>query len=99
MPDRRPIRRCECRLRGCSAYPSGHEYGAGPKVYHVDLYRLEHMSEAARLGLDELFDREAIVLIEWGERFPALLPAGRIEIRIEAGQGDEREITVSRIAI
>jgi tRNA threonylcarbamoyladenosine biosynthesis protein TsaE len=76
-----------------------HEYGEGPKVYHVDLYRLEHASEAARLGLDELFDREAVVLIEWGERFPALLPAGRIEIRIEAGQGDEREITVSPIAI
>jgi tRNA A37 threonylcarbamoyladenosine biosynthesis protein TsaE len=40
-----------------------------------------------------------VVLMEWGERFPTLLPAGRIEIRIEAGQGDEREITVSPITI
>jgi tRNA threonylcarbamoyladenosine biosynthesis protein TsaE len=76
-----------------------HEYGAGPKVYHVDLYRLDQVSQAARLGLDELFDREAIVLIEWGERFPALMPAGSIEIRIESGQGDEREITVSSTTI
>jgi len=26
------------------------------------------------LGLDEIFDREAVALIEWGERFPQLLP-------------------------
>ena len=74
-----------------------HEYGEEPKVYHVDLYRLEHAREAARLGLDELFDKEAIVLIEWGERFPQLMPPERIEIRIEAGAGDQREISVAEI--
>ncbi len=76
-----------------------HEYGAPPRVYHVDLYRLDDVKAAARLGLDELFEREAVVLVEWGERFPALLPAGRIEIRMESGPGDEREITVSSITI
>jgi len=74
-----------------------HEYGEEPKVYHVDLYRLEHAREAARLGLDELFDKEAIVLIEWGERFPQLMPPERIEIRIDAGAGDQREISVAEI--
>ena len=76
-----------------------HEYGAPPRVYHVDLYRLDDVKAASRLGLDELFEREAVVLVEWGERFPALLPAGRIEIRMESGPGDEREITVSSITI
>ena len=28
----------------------------------------------ATLGLDEIFEREAVVLIEWGERFPELMP-------------------------
>jgi tRNA threonylcarbamoyladenosine biosynthesis protein TsaE len=73
-----------------------HEYGGG-KVYHVDLYRLEEPREAATLGLDELFDRKAVVLIEWGERFPQLLPDGHIEIRIRADGNDERIIEVTEI--
>jgi tRNA threonylcarbamoyladenosine biosynthesis protein TsaE len=73
-----------------------HEYGGG-KVYHIDLYRLENAREIATLGLDELFDREAVVLVEWGERFPQVLPAGRIEIRIRAEGNDERTIEVTEI--
>ena len=71
-----------------------HEYGCG-RLYHVDLYRLETEREVAALGLDELFERDAAVLIEWGERFPALMPADRMEVRLEAN-GDSRRITVSR---
>ena len=76
-----------------------HEYGAPPKVYHVDLYRLDRAGEAARLGLDELFDRDAMVMIEWGERFPELMPPARVEIRIRTGEGDQREIEVKCITI
>ena len=71
-----------------------HEYGGG-RVYHVDLYRLEEEREVATLGLEELFERDAMVLIEWGERFPRLLPAARTEIRIRAtasGEGREFEV-------
>ena len=70
-----------------------HEYGGG-RVYHVDLYRLDEPRQVASLGLDELFDRDALVLIEWGERFPELMPAGHAEIRIRALESDEREIEV-----
>jgi tRNA threonylcarbamoyladenosine biosynthesis protein TsaE len=70
-----------------------HEYGGG-RVYHVDLYRLDDPREAARLGLDELFERDALTLVEWGERFPQLMPAGRTEIRIRAIENEEREIQV-----
>ena len=70
-----------------------HEYGGG-RVYHVDLYRLDDPREAARLGLDDLFERDALTLVEWGERFPQLMPAGRTEIRIRAIENEEREIQV-----
>ena len=73
-----------------------HEYGNG-RVYHVDLYRLEEPRELATLGLEELFDRDALVLIEWGERFGQFLPAERTEIRIRALDRDEREIEVTQI--
>lgn len=72
-----------------------HEYGNG-RVYHIDLYRLEELREVATLGLDEIFERDAIVLIEWGERFPQILPRERTEIRIQALDNDEREIRVDQ---
>jgi tRNA threonylcarbamoyladenosine biosynthesis protein TsaE len=74
-----------------------HEYGGG-RIYHIDLYRLERAEEVARLGLDEIFERNAVVLVEWGERFPRLMPADRIEIRMEAGNSDERRIQVTGLA-
>jgi tRNA threonylcarbamoyladenosine biosynthesis protein TsaE len=71
-----------------------HEYGKG-RVYHIDLYRLDRAEQVATLGLDEIFDREAVVLIEWGERFPQLLPEGRIEIRIEPVTEESRRIEIT----
>jgi tRNA threonylcarbamoyladenosine biosynthesis protein TsaE len=70
-----------------------HEYGSS--VYHVDLYRLDTPAQVASLGLEEIFDRPAIVLIEWGERFPELMPKERIEIRLRSIGEDSREIEVS----
>jgi len=71
-----------------------HEYGEG-RLYHIDLYRLDTAREVASLGLDEIFDRDAVVLIEWGERFPELMPAERFSIRLEADE-DHRKIYFSR---
>ena len=72
-----------------------HEYGPG--VYHIDLYRLEEARQVATLGLEEIFDRDALALIEWGERFPQLLPAQRTEIYIRTSGDDEREIEVRQV--
>ena len=67
---------------------------AGVVVYHIDLYRLDTAAQVATLGLEEIFDRRAVVLIEWGERFPELIPADRIEIRLRAMDECSREIEV-----
>ena len=37
-----------------------------PPVWHVDLYRIEDMSEIDELGLD--FAADAVMLVEWPER-------------------------------
>jgi tRNA threonylcarbamoyladenosine biosynthesis protein TsaE len=72
-----------------------HEYGNPVSIYHVDLYRLETLEQVSRLGLDELFDKPALTLIEWGERFPESLPADRIEIRLLHSVEDTRVIECS----
>lgn len=74
-----------------------HEYGGDGRVFHVDLYRLDEPRELATLGLEDLFEREAVVLIEWGERFPQILPAARTEIRITVAADDTREFKVRRV--
>jgi tRNA threonylcarbamoyladenosine biosynthesis protein TsaE len=73
-----------------------HEYGEPVAVYHIDLYRLEKPSEFYSLGLDEIFDSPARVLIEWGEKFAPLLPPDRWIINIAHAGEDAREVTVSR---
>ena len=73
-----------------------HEYEGDPKVYHIDLYRLDRLPEFETLGLDDLWDEDAIVLIEWGEKFSGQLPRPRMEIRIVDGGDDNREISISR---
>jgi tRNA threonylcarbamoyladenosine biosynthesis protein TsaE len=70
-----------------------HEYGEPATVYHVDLYRLETLEQARRLGLEELIDRPALLLIEWGDRFPELISEAHFEIRISHEGEDNRRIT------
>ena len=60
-----------------------HEYGEPAIVYHIDLYRLDESREVASLGIEELLSRDALVLIEWGERFPQLWPEDHYEIHLK----------------
>lgn len=77
-----------------------HQYGDARPVFHIDLYRLEEARQVENLGLDDLFRSGSLVLLEWAERFPELLPVDRTEIRLRTvaaveGEDDEREIVVS----
>ncbi len=68
-----------------------HEYGKPVRVYHVDLYRLDTLAEVNRLGLEELFDKPALVLIEWADRFPQILPNNSVQIRLTY-EGEDRRV-------
>jgi tRNA threonylcarbamoyladenosine biosynthesis protein TsaE len=74
-----------------------HEYGDPVSVYHADLYRLDTPQEAAGLGLEDIYERPALVLIEWGERFPEILPELRFEVRLRHLGEDARQIEFSEV--
>jgi len=78
-------------------FPLIHEYGEAGEMYHIDLYRLDTTREVESLGLDEIFARDAVVVLEWAERFPTLLPASRIEIRITADADELRRVSVTEL--
>lgn len=57
------------------------EYQGRIPLYHVDLYRLEHLDEIAELGLWEA-ERQGVWVIEWLSRFPPIIPQNRLHITL-----------------
>jgi tRNA threonylcarbamoyladenosine biosynthesis protein TsaE len=71
-----------------------HTYGESPPVFHGDLYRIENFHDFETLGMEDLFAKPAIVILEWSERFPLPSPWPEIRVRLEHLGGDSRRITV-----
>jgi tRNA threonylcarbamoyladenosine biosynthesis protein TsaE len=76
-----------------------HEYGPAGRVYHADLYRVEGARDLATLGLDDLSNQAATVLIEWGEKLGDNIPTPCIKIRMEHLNRDERRILIERVEV
>jgi tRNA threonylcarbamoyladenosine biosynthesis protein TsaE len=77
-----------------------HEYdgaqnGKPVKLFHLDVYRLEGERQLETLGLDELLTPDALVLVEWGEKFKSIRKKSTGEISISSAGGDARKITVT----
>ncbi len=77
-----------------------HEYdgvldGRPVKLFHLDVYRLEGERQLETLGLDELLTPDALVLVEWGEKFKSIRKRATGEIVITSTGGDARKITVT----
>jgi len=67
-------------------------------VYHVDLYRVADMHDLETLGLEDVFAAPAIVLVEWPERLRLRTDWPVVEIRLEHGENDARQIIVGTSA-
>lgn len=62
-----------------------------PAVWHVDLYRIENVSEIEELGLDSAAD--AVLLVEWPERAgPDMWPEALV-LSLAFGSDGERILT------
>ena len=77
-----------------------HEYdgsrkGKPVKLYHLDVYRLESERQLETLGLEDLLTPDALVLVEWGDKFKSIRKRATGEIAITSEGGDARKITVT----
>jgi tRNA threonylcarbamoyladenosine biosynthesis protein TsaE len=59
-----------------------HEYRGRLPLAHIDLYRLKSGAEAESIGLRDYLTGHTVSVIEWADRFPALLPEDRLEVRL-----------------
>lgn len=62
-----------------------------PRVWHVDLYRVDNASELEELGLDAAVD--AVLLVEWPERAGPDAWPDALGLSLAFGQDDERILT------
>jgi len=74
------------------------EYGGGRlTLFHVDLYRINTDEELATLGLEEILDSNAVVVVEWGEKLPPYQRRDAIVVRFhDMGEGSRRIEIVAR---
>ncbi|MES2659398.1 MAG: tRNA (adenosine(37)-N6)-threonylcarbamoyltransferase complex ATPase subunit type 1 TsaE [Verrucomicrobiota bacterium] len=70
-----------------------HEYPGGAfPVFHLDFYRLESAGELIALGWDELLDQDGVVIAEWGDKFPEMLPPETIWLHFTVESDGSRSV-------
>jgi tRNA threonylcarbamoyladenosine biosynthesis protein TsaE len=70
-----------------------HELPGRMPVVHADLYRLAPGDDLSELGLLPRIGTDAVVLVEWGDKFEAELGDEGLWVNIDLGKG-ERTIVV-----
>jgi tRNA threonylcarbamoyladenosine biosynthesis protein TsaE len=75
-----------------------HKYDRGARVYHVDLYRIASPHDFETLGLEELFDENAVVIVEWPDKLILKIDWPLLRINLEHVSEDERRMSVEDAA-
>lgn len=71
-----------------------HEYLDGRlPVFHFDFYRMERAGEVIGLGWDEFLQEAGVIIVEWADLFPELLPPATRWFQIEALPDGSRHVT------
>lgn len=65
-------------------------------LHHIDLYRLEGVTQISALGLEEIFSDKTIVVIEWADRIKSGLPEKRINVKIGKVNEKTRIINIEK---
>ena len=63
-------------------------------LYHIDLYRLDHIEEIADLGLDDYLYGSGVCVVEWAEKGLNLLPSEHLLIEIKFLSDTERSFQI-----
>lgn len=63
-------------------------------LHHVDFYRLQEPDELETFGFSDLLKDEAVVAIEWADKFPRALPEPMLEITIRYQDETQRLLSL-----
>lgn len=68
--------------------------GKGESLYHIDLYRINDISEAYDFGIEEYLYGNSFCFVEWPEIIKDILPPGTLSIKISIGSNEERFLDI-----
>jgi tRNA threonylcarbamoyladenosine biosynthesis protein TsaE len=68
------------------------EYTGRLDLFHMDLYRLDTLSDVLDLGLEEYFFGEGVSVVEWADKIPEAFPGSHLFISIRYNEDDSREL-------
>ena len=68
------------------------EYATDPPLHHLDVYRIERLSELEEIGVEELLHGDGLCVVEWPERMEPMLPPGTLRVRLLHLDGDRRRV-------
>jgi len=71
------------------------EYNGYKKIYHFDFYRIRKTKELLDIGFNDYLSDEAVVLIEWADMYPEILPHSYFEVNIKDLSENKRNITIN----
>jgi tRNA threonylcarbamoyladenosine biosynthesis protein TsaE len=71
------------------------EYEGRCTLFHIDGYRLENLSDFLSTGLDEYFYQDGVVVMEWADRWPEILPGWSVKVGLTIVDEHSRKITLS----
>lgn len=58
--------------------------GRDCSVYHFDIYRMESADELLEIGWEDYLESDGVVVMEWADKFPELVPEGAWCVGIES---------------
>lgn len=70
------------------------QYEGRCSLFHMDVYRLETLQEFLDTGLDEYFEEMGIVVMEWGDKWPEILPEHRLVVKFSILGEENRELRI-----
>jgi tRNA threonylcarbamoyladenosine biosynthesis protein TsaE len=70
------------------------EYSGRHPLFHVDLYRIEHIVELEEIGLDEVLQKDAVTAIEWAEKLVEDTLSNHLKLRLKIISDEIRRIDI-----
>lgn len=71
------------------------EYQGELPLYHMDVYRLDGVTDG--VGIEEYFNKDGVVIIEWADTIKDILPEERLDIKITVTGENKRNLTINAI--
>ena len=70
------------------------EYKAAHTLYHIDLYRLERISDILATGIEEYIYNDGVAVVEWADRMPEILPEWTVKTSFDIIDDRSRDIVI-----